>query len=609
MSAQTTTTSDKTLDDFTQNIATIAEQSKELIETFIKNTPLQSDNHGSMPTMSASQISAANAFSEMLSSVALNPEKYLQMQFDFYTQYMELLSNTTARMMGENIEPIYPTKKNDKRFKDEAWNENAIFDFIRQSYFLTSKYLEKSVSDVDNIDKETSEKLSFYTKQYVDAMSPTNFFATNPEVLKETIKSNGKNLLKGLENLLKDLKDGNGQLKIKMADKDAFKIGKDIAATKGKIIYQNDLMQLIQYAPQTEKVYKTPLLVISPWINKYYILDMKKEKSLINWLVEQGHTVFVTSWVNPTADLSEKKFEDYMLEGPLAAIDAIEKATGEKQINAIGYCLGGTLMATTLSYLQKKGRSDTIKSITYLTTLVDFSAPGDLGVFIDELQVDEMEKNMRKKGYLDGKEMSLIFSMLRANDLIWSFAVNNYLLGRDAIPFDLLYWNADSTAMPTEMHIYYLRNMYIKNLLIKKNALNMVGEDIDISKIDTPTYILSAQEDHIAPWKSTYAATQIYKGSIRFVLSGSGHVAGVINPPFKEKYGYKTTTISDNYPTSPDSWLENTTEHKGSWWLDWQKWITENNYTGDTITARKVGGGKLKPIEDAPGSYVLVRHD
>jgi polyhydroxyalkanoate synthase len=403
-----------------------------------------------------------------------------------------------------------------------------------------------------------------------------------------------------LENLLVDLERGNGRLSITMTDLKAFRLSENIATTPGKIVYQNELMQLIQYRPSTQEVRRRPLLIVPPWINKFYVLDLQPKNSFIKWAVDQGHTLFVISWVNPDQRLAEKGFENYMLEGPLAALAAIESATGERNVNTIGYCLGGTLLASTAAYLAAKG-DDRIASATYFVTLVDFTDGGDMAVFIDEEQLVSLERRMRERGYLEAQDMATAFNMLRANDLIWSFVVDNYLLGKEQMPFDLLFWNSDSTRMPAAMHSFYLRKMYQQNLLAKPSGISLAGTPIDLSKIRTPTFILSTREDHIAPWKSTYAATRLYSGPVKFVLSASGHMAGVISAP-GSKYGH---WANDNLPPSPDEWFTGATPHLGSWWPVWDEWITQLD--SDRVPAREPGGGKLTNIEDAPGSYVRVR--
>jgi len=571
-----------------RTMADVAERSQRIVADFLKR---QADTPGE-----ADPLHIGNAFLDMTSRLMANPARLVQAQIGFWQDYLTLWQHTARRMMGEPASAVIAEDQKDKRFKDEAWRENEVFDFIRQSYLLSARYMQRLVHDAEGLDEKTAQKVEFYTRQFVDAMSPTNFALTNPEVLRRTAETGGENLLKGLSNLLTDLERGQGNLRIRMTDESKFKVGENIAVTPGKIVYQNDLMQLIQYTPTTEKVLKRPLLIMPPWINKYYILDLRPKNSFIRWAVDQGHTVFVVSWVNPDEHLAEKGFEDYMLEGPYAALDAIEKATGEKSVNAIGYCLGGTLLSATLAHMAVK-RDIRIKSATFFTTMVDFTESGELGVFIDEEQLKALEAKMQKRGYLEGREMATTFNMLRANDLIWSFVVNNYLLGQDPFPFDLLYWNDDSTRMPARMHSFYLRRMYQQNDLIKPGGIDLLGVKLDLRKIKLPTYILSTREDHIAPWASTYRATQTYTGDIRFVLAASGHIAGVVNPPDAGKYSHWVNTT---LPADPEAWLASSTELAGSWWPDWHRWVSGQDPA--QVPARK----PKNAIEDAPGSYVKV---
>jgi polyhydroxyalkanoate synthase subunit PhaC len=459
------------------------------------------------------------------------------------------------------------------------------------------------VRHVDGLDDKTARKVDFYTRQFVDAMAPSNFALTNPEVLRATVESSGENLVKGLENLLADLERGKGKLSIKMTDTEAFKLGENIAITPGKVVFQNDLIQLIQYEPTTAEVNRRPLLIIPPWINKFYILDLRADNSFVKWAAGEGHTVFMISWVNPDERLAAKSFEDYMFEGLLAALDAIERATGEKELNIIGYCLGGTLLSATLAYMAVKGDTR-CQSATFLATMVDFAQAGELGVFIDEEQLGSLEATMREKGYLEGSAMATTFNMLRANDLIWSFVINNYLLGKEPFPFDLLYWNSDSTRMPASMHSFYLRKMYQENKLVAPGGIELGGVAIDLRKIAVPAFIMASREDHIAPWKSTFAATRLYRGPIKFCLAASGHIAGVVNAPRAKKYCYWTSTKKAR---SPDPWFAGAERHPGSWWPEWQHWVAK--FAGGKVKARKPGAGKLKPIEAAPGSYVRVKSD
>ncbi len=578
-------------------MASIAERSQRIVTEFLA----RQSNTGSADPTALDPLNIGSAFMEMTSRMMSNPGKMVEAQMSLWQDYMDLWQSTARRMMGESSGDLIEPDRDDRRFRDEMWNENEVFDYIKQSYLLSARWIQDVVRDVDGLDDKTAAKVDFYTRQFVDALAPTNFVLTNPEVLRTTLESGGENLINGLNNLLSDLEDGKGKLRIRMTDQDAFDVGKNIAVTPGKVVFQNDLMQLIQYTPTTEKVAKTPLMIIPPWINKFYILDLREKNSFIKWAVDEGHTVFVVSWVNPDGSLRDKSFEDYMLEGPIAGLQAVEKATGIKKINVIGYCLGGTLLASALSYMKTK-KIDRVASATFFTTMVDFSEAGELGVFIDETQLAHLEKKMGERGFLEGSEMATTFNMLRANDLIWSFVVNNYLLGKEPFPFDLLYWNSDSTRMPAAMHSFYLRRMYQENKLVEPGGIELCGVPIDLTSIDLPAYIISTREDHIAPWKSTYAATQLYKGPTRFVLAGSGHIAGIVNPPAANKYGYWT---NNRKAKSPDTWFKGATQHEGSWWNDWNEWV--GKFAGGQVNARTPGDGKLKVIEDAPGSYVKVR--
>lgn len=463
--------------------------------------------------------------------------------------------------------------------------------------------MRESVNKAEGLDEDTYRKVDFYTRQFIDALSPSNFLFTNPEVLEETMETGGENLIRGFENLIEDLKRGQGELKIKTTDYDAFEVGKNLAITPGKVIYENELMQLIQYKPTTEKVHKRPFLIVPPWINKYYILDLKPENSFIKWLIDQGHTVFTISWVNPDKKLARKSFDDYMRLGTLAAMDQVKEITGEPDCNILGYCLGGTLTAITLSWLHKKGQQERVAAATFLTTLINFDRAGEMKLFIDDAQLEVMDKEMAEKGFLPAETLKNTFSMLRANDLIWSFVVNNYLMGREPFPFDLLYWNDDATNMPAAMHSFYLRKFYRDNLLAKPGGVTINDEPIDIGDIRTPCYFLSTKEDHIAPWHATYDGMKLMGGDdVNFTLAASGHVAGVANPPAKNKYCFWTGKPDDD----ADRWFETARQHDGSWWPHWEKWL--RGYAGgEKVPARKIGGGKLKPIEDAPGRYVKMK--
>jgi len=531
-----------------------------------------------------------------------DPASAARVQMDFWQDYAALWHNAVHRSLGAEVNPVIEPSKDDRRFADGVWEENVLFDFIKQSYLLYSRAAQRMVSGVDGLEARNAEKLEFATSQMLDALSPTNFPLTNPAVLRETVESGGKNLLNGLNNFLSDLSRSNGSLDISMTDKAAFELGENLAVTPGKIVYQNELMQLIQYSPTTDRVARRPLLIIPPWMNKYYVMDLRPGNSMVQWLVDQGQTVFMVSWVNPGADLADKSFDDYMLEGPLDALDAIERATGEREVNVAGYCLGGILLAATLAWMAARG-DDRIKCATLLTAMVDFSDTGDVSLFINEEGLAALEAQIVDKGYLEGRKVFDTFRTLRANNLIWSFYINNYLMGRSPAPFDLLYWNADATNMPAAAHIWVMRNLYLENRLRQQGGVTVAGEPIDVRKVKTPTYILSTREDHIAPWKTTYETTRLFSGPIRFVLGASGHIAGVINPPQKKKYGYWTNT---DEPADPETWIAGAESTQGSWWPDWKRWLSGNS--GGRVPARRPGDGALAVIEDAPGSYVRAQN-
>ena len=548
------------------------------------------------------EFGIAKAFMDLSALMFARPQHLAEAQMNMFWDYTRLLQNSWMQMLGQKVEPVASPRKGDNRFRHGDWENHFLFDYLKQSYLIAARHIHDAVSNVENLPEDERKKVDFFTRQYIDALSPSNFALTNPEVVRATLASGGDNLLRGLNNLLADVERGHGQLQISMTDPKAFKMGQNIATTPGKVVFQNDLMQLIQYQPSTKKVYKRPLLIIPPWINKYYILDLRESNSFIKWAVDQGHTVFVVSWVNPGKEYAGKTFEDYLHEGPNDALHAIEKATGEQRVNIIGYCLGGTLLGAALGVMAAK-KDKRAASATFFVSLLDFSIPGELGVFIDEKQVENLERRMNERGYLEGAEMAGTFNMLRSNDLIWSFVVNNYLMGKDPFPFDLLYWNSDSTRMPAKMHSFYLRNMYLANKLKDPGGISMDGVPIDISKIKVPSYFISTAEDHIAPWKSVYKGARVLTGPVRFVLGGSGHIAGIVNPPAAKKYCYWTNEAS---PAEAEEWLGSATRHEGSWWGDWQSWIDKNN-EGIKVAARVPGDGKLKVIENAPGSYVSLR--
>ncbi len=533
-----------------------------------------------------------------------NPDWLAQLNADILMGNARIWQYAAERLRGIDNDPPVKPDPADKRFKDDDWTGKLAYDVIKQSYLETSRRVLEAVGSIPVEDDKAARQRDFYAQLLLDMLAPTNFPFTNPRVVRETMETNGANLVKGLNHFLEDLEAGNGRLRIRMTDAGKFALGENVATTPGQVVYQNDLMQLIQYTPTTDAVYKRPLMIIPPWINKFYILDLRPKNSFIKWAVDQGHTVFIISWVNPDESLAHKTFEDYLVEGPLAALDAIAAATGEKTVKAIGYCLGGTLLSAALAHLNAR-KDPRIRAATFFTTMTDFSDPGELGVFIDEEQIARTESKMNERGYLDGAQMANAFNLLRANDLIWGFVINNYLMGKEPFPFDLLFWNSDSTRMPSTMHAYYLRNMYLNNKLAEPNALTLNGTPIDLTGVATPSYVVSTREDHIAPWRSTYATTQLFKGPMKFVLGGSGHIAGIVNPPAANKYGYWT---GGQLPTDPTEWLEQATYHQGSWWPDWQRWTSRYN-GGRRIAARQPGDGDLEVIEEAPGSYVKQRNE
>ncbi len=542
----------------------------------------------------------SRTFAEVAKEYVNNPERAIEAQMRLWQSHAELWQNTWRRFLGEDVGPVVAPEPGDRRFKDEAWEQSQVFDFLKQSYLITAYWAKEMASNAEDVDAHTRRKAEFYVEQLANALSPSNFAVTNPEVLRLTMESNGENLVEGLKKLAQDLRDGDGGLRIRQTDLTAFEVGKNMALSPGKVVFQNELMQLIQYAPTTEQVHQRPLLIVPPWINKFYILDLNEKKSFIRWAVAQGLTVFVISWVNPDERLAQRGFADYMKIGVLGALDAVEQATGQKKVNTIGYCIGGTMLAATAAYMAAH-KDKRIASATFFTTQVDFEEAGDLLVFVDKDMVAGVEDDMATRGYLDGKKMATAFNMLRSNDLIWSYVVNNYLKGKDPMPFDLLFWNSDSTRMPAATHSQYLRGCYLNNDM-SQGRMELDGTTIDLKQITIPVYNLAAREDHIAPLPSVFKIGRFLGGDTRLVVAGSGHIAGVVNPPEAGKYQYWT---NDGDVETLEKWLDGATEHPGSWWPDWISWLKKRS--GKLIPARVPGDGKLEPIEDAPGTYVTVR--
>ena len=582
---------------FAMNLARAMESSGQALAAYLK--PRENGELRDKPPNEIGEV--VKTFSAVAEYWLSDKERSAELQMKMGKAYLDLWGSAVRRLAGEQAAPAIAPSPRDKQFSDPEWKSNQFFDFMVQLYLLTTQWAQDLVRNAEGIDAHTRKKAEFYVQQIANALAPSNFVLTNPEVLRETLASSGDNLVRGMKMLAEDIEAGQGTLRIRQSDPSNLVVGVNIATTPGKVIFQNELMQLIQYQPATENVLRTPLLIVPPWINKFYILDLKPEKSFIKWCVDQGVTVFVISWVNPDRTLGAKTFDDYMREGPLAAMDAIERATGELKVHTMGYCVGGTLLASTLAWLAEKRRVR-VTSATFLAAQVDFTHAGDLLVFVDEDQISALERDMQASGVLEGSKMAMAFNMLRSNDLIWSYVVSNYLKGKPPSSFDLLHWNSDATRMPAANHSYYLRNCYLENRL---SAGSMVLDNtlLDLSKVRVPIYNLATREDHIAPADSVLYGSQFFGGPVKYVLSGSGHIAGVVNPPSSGKYQFWT---NDNIrDVALADWLKGAQEHKGSWWPDWREWLA--GIDAEEVPAREVGTGALPAIEDAPGSYVRVR--
>ena len=580
----------------------IAEKSQEILREYAAKNPAQ-ELMNSEATLDPLNIN--ECVQEVMKGLASDPGTVMQRQINLWGDYAKLMTSMSRRMAGEDIKPAFSPEPGDKRFRHKAWEENPMLDFIKQSYLMASNWLETTVSNVEGMDEREKARAEFYTRQLTDAFSPTNFAALNPEVVETTIESKGENILKGLRNFLEDIERGDGKLDIRQTDLEHFVLGKNIATTPGKVVFQNDIIQLIQYEPTTEKVSEIPMLIVPPWINKFYILDLQESNSFVKWLVDQGRTVFIVSWVNPTESHREKVFEDYIREGLFAALDAVKAATGSEKSDVIGYCIGGTMLSMALSYMAQTN-DNRINSATFFTAQADFSEAGDLLFFVDDSQLDSMEKQMDAAGgYLEGRSMATTFNMLRSNDLIWSFFINNYMMGKDPTKFDLLFWNADATRMPKNVHLFYLRDFYQHNRLAKGEMV-MDNVKLDLSAVNIPIFMQAGETDHIAPHNSVYKTAKLFASGdnddVTYMLAGSGHIAGVVNHPDKKKYHYST---NDLLPDTIEAWKKDAERTPGSWWPHWLTWLDEVS-TGE-VDARIPGDGKLDIIEDAPGSFVKVR--
>ncbi|MHC4054574.1 PHA/PHB synthase family protein [Bradyrhizobium sp. 25ACV] len=582
---------------FAMNVARAMESGGKALAAYLK--PRESGEVQDRPPPELTEV--VRTFTSVAEYWLSDTSRSSDLQTKLAKDYLDLWGSAVRRMAGQDAPPAIAPSPRDKRFADPEWKSNQFFDFVMQLYLLTTKWAQELVRDAEGLDPQTRRKAEFYVQQVTNALSPSNFVLTNPEVLRETVTSSGENLARGLKMLAEDIAAGKGMLKIRQSNPDNLVVGVNMATTPGKVIYQNEMMQLIQYSPTTETVLRTPLLIVPPWINKFYILDLKPEKSYIKWCVDQGITVFVISWVNPDKRLGNKSWEDYMKEGPLTAMDVIERVTGEMKVHTAGYCVGGTMLATTLAWLAEK-RRQRVSSATFFAAQVDFTHAGDLLVFVDEEQITALEQDMKAAGVLEGSKMAMAFNMLRSNDLIWSYVVSNYLKGQQPSAFDLLHWNSDATRMTASNHSYYLRNCYLENRL-STGTLVLDNTLLDLSKVKVPVYNLATREDHIAPAESVLYGSQFFGGPVKYVLSGSGHIAGVVNPPASNKYQYWTNdNIKD---VNVAQWMKDAVEHKGSWWPDWRQWLGELD--PEQVPARSVGSDALPPIEDAPGSYVRVR--
>jgi polyhydroxyalkanoate synthase len=545
----------------------------------------------------------APAMNEVMSRLAAQPDRLLRAQADLFSRYMDLWQSAARRAAGEETQPIVTPAAGDKRFNDPDWVANPMFDMMKQSYLLSSNWLNSLVSEVEGVDPSSKRRVEFFTKMLTDAFSPSNFLISNPAALREVAQTNGESLVRGMENFAADLERGGGQLAISQTDLEKFKVGENVATAPGKVIYQNDILQLLQFDPTTEQAHEIPLLIFPPWINKFYIMDLRPENSMIRWLSSQGFTVFVASWVNPDAHLAAKTFEDYMLEGIYDATQQVMTQTGVDKVNTVGYCIGGTLLSCALAHMAAKG-DKRINSATFFAAQQDFAEAGDLLLFTNEEWLQSIEQQMDQTGgFLPSQSMADTFNALRGNDLIWSFFISNYLMGKEPRPFDLLFWNADQTRMPKSLHMFYLRNFYKDNALTT-GQLTLGGVKLDLSKVKTPIYVQSSKDDHIAPYRSVYRGARAFGGPVTFTMAGSGHIAGVINHPDAKKYQHWT---NDNLPGSVEGWISGAQEHPGSWWPHWSAWLKAKS--GPLVPARDPAKGKLKPLEDAPGSYVRVRSD
>ncbi|WP_363346663.1 class I poly(R)-hydroxyalkanoic acid synthase [Methylocystis echinoides] len=579
-----------------ENMAQLVDQGRKALAAAIGNV----EAGGPRSELAANVADATKTLGVVAEYWLAKPERAAVAQAELYGGLSEIWRQTMRRYTGEDVPPVVTPEPGDKRFDSPEWEQNPFFDWLRQSYLYASRWAGEMVEKAEGVDPHTRAKAAFYTRLISSAVSPSNFVPTNPELLRATIENKGENLIRGMTMLAEDISAGGGMLKIRQSDDTKFRLGVDLATTPGKVVWRNDVMELIQYAPTTQEVYARPLLITPPWINKFYVLDLNAEKSFVRWAVEQGFTVFIISWINPDESKAEKGFEAYMHEGVLTALDVIEKATGERKVAAAGYCVGGTLLALTLAYMAAKG-DDRIDSVTFFATQVDFSEAGDLQILIDEARLAALDEAMAKTGYLEGVKMANAFNMLRPNELIWTYVVNNYMKGVEPAAFDLLYWNSDSTRIPRANHSFYMRSCYLENRLARGEMV-IDGVRLNLRQVKIPVYEIATREDHIAPARSVFRGAKFFGGEVTYVLGGSGHIAGIINPPSRGKYNYLTGGPAKG---SFDQWVATAKETKGSWWPHWLLWITAQ--APRKVPARQPGGGKLTPLCDAPGEYVRVK--
>jgi polyhydroxyalkanoate synthase len=583
-------------EEFTRNILRFFEEGGRVLSELLDRPDAKIS-----PYSAASEVSEATKTLSDIARVWLNdPARLAEAQGSLVSSYLDLWNNAIRRLLGEQVEPVVEPEPSDNRFKDPEWSTNPYFDFWKQAYLVTTHWAEDVLQQTDGLEEHERHKAEFYLRQLSSALSPSNFPMTNPEVVRETFATNAQNLVQGMAHLVKDMEKSGDLLKISQTDTTAFEVGKNLATTPGKVVFENDIFQLIQYAPTTDKVREVPLLVVPPWINKYYILDLTPPKSLLKYAVDQGFTVFVISWVNPDERLAHKTFEDYMLEGILTAADAVKRETDIEKCNVVGYCVGGTLLGSTLAYLAARGE-EPFRSVTFLTTQLDFSKAGDLLLFTNDSQLTSLQEMMAERGFLDGSRMANVFNMMRPRDLIWPYIVNNYMLGKKPFPFDLLFWNQDSTRMAAANHAFYLREFYNENKLAK-GEMTLAGVKLDLKKVKLPVFEVATKEDHIAPAKSVFIGSRLLGSPVEFVLAGSGHIAGVVNPPDKMKYQYWTANKAA--ADTLEEWIGMAKEHPGSWWPYWVDWL--NKHAGGWTIPREPGE-KLGAIEDAPGSYVKTK--